>query len=159
MKDTDKGLVPFQSDRGFLTLRDAMNQLFDESFWSPFDRASFTRLGTAMNGFPKVDIAERGEELVVTANVPGLKPEDISIEVADGILSISGEVKKEHKEEDKERHFYHYERESGSFMRRFALPTKVDESKIEATAKDGVLTVTLPKAKEEARKKIEVKVK
>ena len=159
MKDSNKGLVPYQSDRGVLTLRDAMNQLFDESFWSPFDRTSFTRLGTAMSGFPKVDIADGEHEITVTANVPGVNPEDISVEVADGILTLSGEVKREHKEEDKDKHFYHYERESGSFMRRFSLPVRVDESKIEAESKNGVLTITLPKAKEEIRKKIEVKVK
>lgn len=159
MKNNEHGLTPFQPDRGFLTLRDAMNQLFDESFWSPLERGAFTRLQTAMSGFPKVDISDTEKEIIVHANVPGLRPEDISVDVSDGVLTISGEVTKEHKDEDKDRHFYRYEREFGSFSRSFSLPAKVDESKIEAESKNGVLTITLPKSTEEQRKKIEIKVK
>lgn len=153
-----KDLMPFEQERSLFSLRDAMNHLFDESFWYPFDRSIATNFSKGVMGFPKVDITETEKEIVVTANVPGVSSEDISVEVSDGILTISGQANKEHKEEDKNKRYYRYERESGSFSRSFSLPTKVDEENIEAETKNGVLSVKLPKIKEE-KKKIQVKVK
>ncbi len=153
-----KDLMPFETEHNLFSLRDAMNHLFDESVWAPFNRSIVNNFSRDIVGFPKVDITETEKEIIVTANVPGVSPEDISVEVSDGILSISGQINKEHKEESKDKKYYRFERESGSFSRSFSLPTKVDEKNIEAETKNGVLLVKLPKIKEE-KKKIQVKVK
>jgi len=151
-------LVPFEPEHNFLSLRDAMNRLFDESFWSPFDQDMVTDFSKDIMNFPKVDLVETEKEIVVTANVPGISGDDISVEVSNGILTISGQTDKKHEEESKDKKYYRYERESGNFSRSFSLPTKVDEEKVEAETKNGVLVVKLPKIKEEAKKKIQVKV-
>ena len=153
-----KDLIPFEPEHNLFSLRDTMNHIFDESFWSPFDRNIATNFPRGAMGFPKVDIAETEKEIVVTANVPGVSPEDISVEVSDGILTISGQTNKEYKEEDGDKKYFRYERETGSFSRSFSLPNKVNEENIEAETKNGVLSVRLPKIKEE-KKKIQVKVK
>ena len=104
-----KDLIPFEPEHNFFSLRDAMNHLFDESFWSPLDRNFPTSLSKGVMNFPKVNVAENDKEIVVTANVPGVSPEDISVEVSDGLLTISGQTNKEHKEEDKDKKYYRYE--------------------------------------------------
>jgi HSP20 family protein len=152
-----KELMSFEPERNLFSLRDAMNHLFDESFWSPFDRDVNNFSKNAIS-FPKVDITENENEVVVTANVPGLSGDEINVEISDGILTISGQINKEHKEEDKKNKCYRYEREYGSFSRSFSLPIKVDEDKIDAETKNGVLIVKLPKNKDSG-KKIQVKVK
>lgn len=159
MKNNKNELVPFEGEHNFLSLRDAMSNLFDESFWSPFDRNIMSNFSRNNMGFPKVNISETEKEIIVTANVPGISSEDISVEVSDNILTLSGQMNKEHKEEDKEKKYYRYERESGSFSRSFSLPVRVDEDKIEAETKNGVLTITLPKSEIESKKKIQIKAK
>ncbi len=159
MKNNKNTLIPFEGEHNFLSLRDAMNNLFDESFWSPFDHSLMSNFSKSNMGFPKVNISETEKEIVVTANVPGISSEDISVEVNDNILTLSGQMTKENKEEDKDKKYYRYERESGSFSRSFQLPVKVDEDKIEAETKNGVLTINLPKLQAEAKKKIQIKVK
>ncbi len=153
-----KDLIQFEPEHNIFSLRDAMNHLFDESLWAPFGRGLTSNISRDIIGFPKVDIADTEKEIVVTANVPGIVPEDISVEVSDGVLSISGQTNKEQKEESKDKKYYRFERESGSFSRSFSLPSKVDEKNIEAETKNGVLVIKLPKIKEE-KKKIPVKVK
>ncbi len=105
--------------------------------------------------WPALDVGEKEDTVLVRAEVPGMKPEEIEISVYGNTLTISGE-KKETKEGEGDG-FYHVESASGAFRREIALPTEVDESKIEAVCKDGVLTVTLPKA--EKNKAVKVKVK
>jgi len=104
-----------------------------------------------------MEVAETEKELLVTAEVPGIEPKDVEITVADGVLTIKGE-KKQATEEKKEG-YYLAERTYGAFTRAVALPVEVDEGKIEATYKDGVLKIRLPKAENhKARvKKVEVK--
>ncbi len=105
--------------------------------------------------WPAVDIAENDNEIIVNAELPGCKAEDIDIAVQGNTLTISGEKKEQH--EKKEKGYYHVERAYGSFRRELNLPAEVDTSKIDATCKDGVLTVRLPKA--EQAKAVKVKVK
>jgi HSP20 family protein len=105
--------------------------------------------------WPAIDVAEKEEAVLVRAEVPGMKPEEIEISVYGHTLTISGE-KKETKEGEGDG-FYHVETTSGAFRREIGLPTEVDEAKIEAVCKDGVLTITLPKA--EKNKAVKVKVK
>lgn len=105
--------------------------------------------------WPAIDVAEKENEFVVKAEVPGCKAEDIDISVHGNVLTISGE--KKHEQERKEQGYYHIERSYGSFRRDLNLPAEIDTANIEAECKDGVLTVTLPKT--EAAKPVKVKVK
>ncbi len=100
--------------------------------------------------FPKVDISESEKEVVVTANVPGIKSENIEIDVNPDSIKISG--KKEKEKEEKKKKFYRYEREYGEFSRFFPLPAEVDPDKVEAKMKDGVLNINLKKTKKEKKK-------
>ena len=92
---------------------------------------------------PAVDILESENELVVKADLPEVKLEDIAIHLENGILSIKGERKFEHKE--KKAGYHRIERSYGAFARNFGIPDTVDAEKVSAAFKDGVLTVTLPK--------------
>ena len=104
---------------------------------------------------PAVDIKEEDDKYVLYADIPGVKPEDIEINMDKGILTIRGERKHESEESDKG--FHRVERSHGVFIRRFALPDTVDAENISATSKDGVLELVLPKTKKPEARKIEVK--
>ena len=130
-------------------LHDEMDDLFD-SFFRGLDRPFF-----GYKAWPAIDITEDENQFVVNAEVPGCKPDDIDISVHGNTLTISGEKKAE--QEKKEKGYYHVERSYGSFRRDLNLPTDVDTEKIEAACKNGVLTLTLPKA--EKAKAVKVKVK
>ena len=133
------------------SLRSEIDRLFDV----PLDelaRASHLLTGSA----PAVDIYEDKDSFVVKAELPGMKKEDIEVTLHDGSLSISGERKGEEKWEDAEVH--RSERFFGRFQRTMALPTPVNSSGIKAQYRDGVLTVTLPKAEEAKPKQIDVQV-
>ena len=144
-------LVPFnkRSKNELGRLHDEMDDLFD-SF--------FRGLGRPLTGYkawPAIDVADKDDAVVVRAEVPGCKAEDIDISVYGNTLTISGE-KKESKEE-KEKGYYHMERSCGSFRRDLNLASDVDPDKIKAVCKEGVLTVTLPKT--EKAKAVKIKVK
>jgi len=135
-----------------VTLRDAMDRLFQESVVRP------GRLLAAGDGgaFP-VDMYQQDGTLVVKAPLPGVKAEDIDITVVGDTLTIKGETKQE--KEIKEENVIRRERRFGSFSRAVALPTPVDTSKAQATFQDGVLTLTLPVAEEAKPKAIKVQSK
>jgi len=120
----------------FLALHREMNRLFDDAFRS-FDVAPFS--SQAM-GWPNVEVNETGNEVKVIAELPGLEEKDVNLELRDGLLTISGEKRSE--TEDKERRFS--ERYYGRFERSVRVDD-VDQDKVEASFKNGVLTVTLPK--------------
>lgn len=105
---------------------------------------------------PQVDISETDNHFIVTAELPGIKREEVKICIDDGVLNLRGERKEE--KEEKGRRFHRTERFYGAFSRSFTLPKNVDESHIEATFKDGVLTLQLPKKAADKPKSIEVKV-
>lgn len=139
-------LTPF---REMLTLREAMNRLFDESFIRP----SRTEAGFGLD----MDVEARNDEFVVRANVPGLKPDDIHIEIVDNTVSIRGEYQAESKNEEK--NYLLMERHYGAFSRSIALPSSVNSAKAEANVENGVLTLRLPKAEEAKPKLINVKAR
>jgi HSP20 family protein len=105
---------------------------------------------------PSVDISESSEEFVIKAELPGVNKDDVKVGVEDGVVRIQGERKQEKEEKDKK--FHRVERSYGSFLRTFSLPSNVDESRIQAQYKEGLLTVRLPKAANAKPKAIEVKV-
>ncbi|HET8938160.1 MAG TPA: Hsp20/alpha crystallin family protein [Polyangiales bacterium] len=113
----------------------------------------------ALVGFdwaPTVDITENNEEFQIKAELPEVKKEDVKIHVEDGVLTLSGERKQEKEEQNKKWH--RVERSYGSFMRSFTLPANIDDAKIRAEFKDGVLTMRLPKSATAKPKSIEVKL-
>jgi HSP20 family protein len=104
---------------------------------------------------PPFDVSETEGEIIVKAELPGMKVEDIDITLTDGLLTIKGERKME--KEDKQENYHRIERQFGSFSRSLNLGVNVKADGIDAGYNDGVLTVTLPKAEEDKPKKIEVK--
>jgi HSP20 family protein len=124
-----------------------------------FENGFFERWDRDLDGtmWPPVDIVEETDSFILTADVPGLDKDDISINVDGRTLMISGE-KKEIKRGNGKGKYFHLERGYGSFRRSFTLPTSIDEKKIEAHYKSGVLEIALKKTKESASRLIEVKV-
>ena len=144
--------------RRMTTLRDEIDDLFDQVFDRFIDSPSSLARGPLFSIWqPAVDLYEDKDNVVVKAELPGLKKEDIDISLHEGFLTVSGERKAEQKFESAES--YRSERFLGRFNRTISLPTKVVADKINATYKDGVLTVTLPKAEEAKPKQIPVNVK
>jgi HSP20 family protein len=127
----------------FMTLHREMNRLFDDVFRT-FDMAPFGSLSGVgrMTGWPSVEVSESDKDVRISAELPGLEDKDVEVLMGDGVLTIRGEKKSEI--EDKERAFS--ERTYGRFERRIPLAREVDEDKIEAAFKNGVLTVTMPRS-------------
>ncbi|MBN2204160.1 MAG: Hsp20/alpha crystallin family protein [Thermoleophilia bacterium] len=132
--------------------------------WDPFREMTqlqnrFDRLFDAVGGrqeswLPAVDVFDTQDAVVLKAELAGMDPDDIQIEVEDNVLTIKGERKFEEKV-DEER-YYRVERRFGSFQRSLALPQGVKADQIEAAYDEGILTVTVPKAEQEKPKRIEV---
>ena len=147
-----------QEDDSLLDLRSQMNRLFDEFFEQPFGLNPFREEPNLMGDFaPRLDISETGKEIIISAELPGLEPEDINVALDRNTLIISGEKQAEKEEQGKR--FYRVERSYGSFHRSIPLPNEVDENRIDATFKRGVLKVKLPKTQttQEKSKRISIK--
>ena len=133
-------LVAFQRER---------DRLFDE-FWRGFDLPLVgrpERMGGSVS--PRIDISEKDDEVILSAELPGLDEKDIEVTLTDNVLTIRGEKKLE--KEEKERGYTYTERSYGSFERRIPLEVEVLSDKVSAAFKNGVLTVTLPKSPEAQR--------
>ena len=136
-------------DNPFMTLHREMNRLFDDVFRG-FDLAPFGSeriFDRLTRDWPSLEVSETDKEIKVSAELPGLEDKDVKVELANGVLAISGEKKTE--TEDKDRLFS--ERYYGRFERRIPVDD-VDEDKVSASFKNSVLTVTLPKAPQAQRK-------
>ena len=105
--------------------------------------------------WPAIDIADRNDAVLVRAEIPGCKAEDVDISIHGRTLTITGE--KEETKEQKEKGYYHTESVYGSFRRDIELPAEVDQDKIDASCKNGVLSITLPKTEKTKPVKIQVK--
>jgi HSP20 family protein len=106
---------------------------------------------------PQVEMFRRGDRIVVRADLPGLRKDDVRVEVDDGVLTISGERSEEHEEDRGD--FYRSERSYGQFYRAIPLPEGVTADQAEATFKDGVLEVTIPAPKQSERKARQVQIR
>ncbi len=135
-----------------------LHEAFDRAFSGLFPSLSAPVTAPRSGFMPRLDLT--GDENAYTAAVelPGVKPEDISLEVKDGNLIIQGEKKSEHKEEDKDTGYYRMERSYGSFRRVIALPEDACEETISASNKDGVLNIVIPRREKTApeSRKIEI---
>ena len=148
--------------REFDTMRNRMRQLFPESFGRALVEPS-EFLAEPVGWMPAVELTELPEEFVVVAELPGLKPADVTVECEDDTLTIRGskEEKKEKKENGNKPLVHLYERSFGTFFRSFAFPKAVNAEKVAAEFADGVLTIHIPKTAEvkSMAKKIEIKAK
>ena len=143
-------MIRWEPAREMMTLRDAMDHLFDEAFTRPFH----------MNGgwsAPAIDMYQTNDEVVIKAALPGLKAEEVQINVTGDMLTLKGETNQ--KEEVKEKAYHIREQRWGSFERSIPLPTMVVGDKARAEFENGILTVTLPKAEEVRPKTISIKAK
>jgi HSP20 family protein len=136
-------IVRWEPIRELGTLQTEMNRLFNTVFDSPGGNG-----GTLRRWMPAMDLLETGDHFVLRADLPGMGEEDVSIELEDSTLTISGERKIEH--EEREEGYYRVERASGSFQRSLTLPKGVDPEAVTASFDRGVLEVRIPKP--EARK-------
>jgi HSP20 family protein len=138
-----------------------MDRVFDRFFhrgwlW-PLRRElpSWRELAAPFEGMmPRVDVIDRDAEIVVKAEVPGVKKEDLDVSVTDNAITIKGSSRHEEKEEKGE--YYRCEISRGSFVRTVALPDNVDSSKAKATFKDGILELVMPKREQSKRRTITV---
>jgi HSP20 family protein len=153
-KQEPKELTKIQPSRAVSPF-ETMERWFEEAFRKPFSLLGpswLPRLRTTEmeEAIPSVDIFEEGDNVVVKAELPGIKKEDVDVSVTDNVISISGEKKKEEKVERK--NYYREERSYGSFTRSFRLPMEVQTDKAKASFKEGVLEIRIPKT-EEAKKR------
>ena len=134
-------------ENGVTTFRKEMDRLFDR-FWE----------GNETQGTwePKLDVSETKEAFYIKAEIPGIDPKDIQVNLENGILVLRGEKKQE--VERKEERYYRSERMYGTFVRSLRLPTPVDGIKVNASFKNGLLTILLPKAAEAMGQSIPIKV-
>ncbi|MBD3275656.1 MAG: Hsp20 family protein [Candidatus Marinimicrobia bacterium] len=135
--------------------------------WNEFDRMFNTLTSDAQNGAnelsnvgtwsPALDIVERDKEYVVTAELPGIKEEDVNISLKDNVLTIRGEKKSEHTADSE--NCYYNERTYGEFQRMIRLDSDIENKNVEASYENGILAVHLPKSKENLNREIKVKFK
>ena len=134
---------------------DRLNRIFGRSLATRGTETGKDAM-TAFDWAPSVDIAETAEEFQIKAELPDVKKEDVKVSVDHGILRIEGERKQE--KEEKGKKFHRVERSYGSFMRSFTLPDSVDESRVQAEFKEGMLQIRLPKAPKAKPKSVDIKV-
>lgn len=134
-----------------------MEGFFERSWMKPFfkDESVKERLGLFSQRNPKVDIIDREKEIIVRAEITGIDRKELEVEVTEHAVTLKGHRSSE-TEEKKDEYFYS-EIWQGSFSRTVALPAEVDAQNADAKFKDGILTITLPKAKQTLRRKLEVK--
>ncbi len=143
-------IVRWEPFRDLVTTQDRLNRLFNETL----GRVWGDEGGRGVNWVPAVDIYETEQEVVLKAELPGVDPKDVEATVHDGTLYLKGERKYE--KEVKEENYHHVERSYGAFARALTLPASIDEEKVQAEFKDGVLTLTMPKREEAKAKKIKI---
>jgi len=144
-------LTRWEPVREMMTLREAMDRLFDDAFTRPI------HLRDGGSSAPAVDMYQTDDEVVVKVALPGFKADEVQINVTGDVLSLRGELKREQEEKDKAWHIR--EHRWSSFERSVALPTQVKAEGANADFENGILTISLPKAEEVKPKTISVKAK
>ncbi len=146
----------------YLTLRDAMQHMFDEALLPNAPRAGTNGNGNG-NGIGSAtvpfDVIDREDEIIVRAPVPGFRTEDLDITVQADVLTVAGELNTQVDSTDEEERYHLREWRSGSFRRAMTLPDQVNAEGAEAEVRDGVLTLRLPKREDVKPRKIEVRTR
>lgn len=143
-------LTRWEPMREMMSLRDAMDRLFDDAFTRPISVSG-------VSGMPAIDMYQTNDNVVVKATLPGLKAEEVDITVTGETLTLRGEFK--HEDEQKETSYHIREQRYGSFERSILLPTDVKADKAVADFENGILTITMPIAEEVKPKSIMIKAK
>lgn len=143
-------LIRWEPARDMMTLREAMDRLFDDAFTRPLSLFGESQV-------PALDIYQTDSEVVVKAAIPGFKAEDVQIDVTGDVLHVRGEMRQSEEKEEKAWHLR--EQRYGSFERSVVLPAPVTADKAAAGFEDGILTITLPKVEEARPKVINIKAK
>ena len=144
-------LVKWSPWREMTTLQNRFNRMFDD----PFFRIARLDDDAGMGMWnPTVDLYEKDDNFVIKAELPGVDKKDITIDLKDRVLTLSGE--RSYENEVKEENYYRRERSYGKFQRAFTLPADVDSDKIKAEFKDGVLQVEVPKPEEQKPKQVTI---
>lgn len=147
-----RDLATFPSD--ILGMQREMNKMFDRFIpGGTLDDVDFS----SNTWMPAIDLVEKDNEYLAKVELPGVSKDDVKITLQDNILTIRGEKKSE--KETSDSNYHRFERSYGSFHRSLALPATVNNDKVDAQFKDGILTISLAKAEEAKRKLIEIKVK
>jgi HSP20 family protein len=137
-----------------------MERMFEDFWTRPWFGLGWPRRFRALEEVapraPAIEIYEEKDDVVVKAELPGMKREDLELNISDNLLTIKGEKKKE--EEVKEKGYYYSERSYGSFTRTVEIPKDVQTDKVRASFKDGVLEIRIPKTEEAKRKEVKIKV-
>lgn len=144
-------IVRWEPLRDLMSLREAMDRLFEESYVRPGGRWPSSYGSSTL----ALDMYETENDFVLTAALPGVKPEDVDITITGGTLTIKGEMNVERKEE--KGNYLVQERHYGAFQRTITLPAAVNANQAQAKFKDGVLTLTMPKAEEARPKSIKIR--
>jgi len=134
-------------------LKRDMDRLFTR-LWDDFGMPHFTR---PPRDIPFIDLSETEEDLILKAEIPGLNPEDLDISITDDILTIKGEMKKEFAKERE--HYHRMERRYESFSRSIQLPCRIMIEDVEATYREGIITIIMPKCKPEISQKVKIRIK
>lgn len=148
-------IIRWDPGREMDTLQSEVNRLFNTFFDAPAARAGANG-GTGRRWIPAMDLVEDGDAYVLRADLPGLTEDDVSIELEDNVLTVSGERKSEH--EQRRDGVVRVERSFGSFARQLTLPEGVDPARIAATFENGVLEVRVPKPEERKPHKVAIQV-
>ncbi len=144
-------IVRWDPSRELDSLQGEMNRLFDGFFGT----GTGARNGATLRRWiPAMDVVEAGDELVLRADLPGMREDDVAIEIKDNVLTVSGERRSEYSEEGES--FYRAERVFGSFSRSLALPDGVEPDSVSAKFADGVLEVRVPKPQERKPHRVEI---
>ncbi len=145
-------LTPYRSQTN-----DVFNKFFDDDYFFGLPVLPMTEHQTGTGSFyPALDVIEEKDQYVLKTDLPGIKKEDIKVSVENGILTIEGERKSETEQKDK--HVHRVERSYGRFARSLNLGTNVDNSKVHASYKDGVLQLIVPKSEAAKPKAIDIQV-
>lgn len=144
-------IVRWEPFRELSSLQTEMNRLFNAAFDTP---GGSTGGGTARRWAPAMDLLETDDHFVLRADLPGLSEDDVTIELEDSVLTLSGERKSEH--EEKREGYYRVERSFGSFSRSLTLPKGVDADAVNASFDRGVLEVRIPKPEQRKPRKIAI---
>ena len=144
-------LIRWEPVREMMTLREAMDRLFDDAFTRPLS------MSNPAWSVPAVDMYQTDDEIVVKAALPGIKADEVQINVTGEVLTLKGETRQEN--ETKEKSYHIREQRWGTFERSLVLPAEVVADKAKADFENGILTITLPKAEEVKPKTISIKTK
>ena len=147
-------LVRWEPVRELTSLQDEMNRLFNTFFDTP--RTGGSNAATVRRWVPAMDLVETDDHFILRADLPGLSEEDVTIELEDNVLTVSGERNAEH--EDKGEGFYRVERSFGSFRRSMTLPEGVDPETVTAQFDKGVLEIRIPKPQERKPRRVSIQV-